>query len=218
MAADGTRLLSAESAAAMAAHQADLPDQWSLGDSWGLGWIRYDWHGARLVGHDGGTFGQGAFLRLLPGPQQGEGLTVALLTNGGGMVDLYEDLYRELFAELAGVTVPDPLDPPAEPPAQDLSRFVGRYERHSVEIEVFEQDGGLVLRQTAVGAVAEATGQPVQEHALVPVSDGVFALRAVGRSGWSAVTFYALPDGSRYVHTGGRANPRTTRPEEGPTR
>jgi CubicO group peptidase (beta-lactamase class C family) len=33
--ADGTRLLSQDSAAAMAAHQADLPDKLVLGDSWG---------------------------------------------------------------------------------------------------------------------------------------------------------------------------------------
>ena len=63
---DGTRLLSEESATAMAAHQADLPDKYSLGDSWGLGWIRFGWDGQRLYGHDGNTIGQSAFLRVLP--------------------------------------------------------------------------------------------------------------------------------------------------------
>ncbi|KGH46186.1 beta-lactamase [Modestobacter caceresii] len=208
VAADGTRLLSAESAAAMTTAQTALPDTWSLGDSWGLGWIRFDWHGARLHGHDGGTLGQGAFLRVLPGERPGQGLVVSLLTNGGDMLDVYADLYREVFAELAGVTMADRLQPPAEPPAVDLTRHVGSYERSSVQTEVFERDGGLVLRQTAVGAVAEATGQPVQEHELVPVSDGLFAMRAPGTQGWTAVTFYQLADGSAYVHAGGRANPR----------
>ncbi|MEU8003723.1 serine hydrolase domain-containing protein [Catellatospora sp. NPDC049111] len=79
LAADGTRLLAADSAAAMADRQADLPDEHTLGDSWGLGWIRFGWDGARLIGHDGNTLGQSAFLRLLPA----QGLAVVLLTNGG---------------------------------------------------------------------------------------------------------------------------------------
>ena len=65
----------------------------------------------RLIGHDGNTLGQAAFLRVLPE----EGLAVTLLTNGGNTRDLYEDLYREIFAELAGVEMPRPLTPPAEP-------------------------------------------------------------------------------------------------------
>ena len=51
----------------MQAFQADLPDKDSLGDSWGLGWIRFDWNGERLYGHDGNTIGQAAFLRIHPG-------------------------------------------------------------------------------------------------------------------------------------------------------
>ena len=71
LAADGTRVLSAASAAAMTELQADLPDKYSLGDSWGIGWIRFGWDGQRLVGHDGNTIGQAAFLRVLPDPDTG---------------------------------------------------------------------------------------------------------------------------------------------------
>jgi dipeptidyl aminopeptidase/acylaminoacyl peptidase/CubicO group peptidase (beta-lactamase class C family) len=205
--ADGERLLSAASVQAMQSKQVDLPDRSSLGDSWGLGWIRHVWDGEPGYGHDGGTFGQGAFLRVLPRA----GLAIALLTNGGAMVDLYDALYRELLAELGGVTLPPRLQPPAEPPAVDPARYVGEYERSSVRTEVFIRDGGLVLRETLSGAVAVATGRPVQEHELVPVSEGLFAMRTPGTEGWSAVTFSALADGSEYVHLGGRANPRTSR-------
>ncbi len=66
LAADGTRVLSEESVTAMAEKHADLPDKYILGDSWGLGWIRFGWDGRRLIGHDGNTIGQGAFLRVLP--------------------------------------------------------------------------------------------------------------------------------------------------------
>ena len=100
LAADGTRVLSAESAAAMTEFQAEVPDKYVLGDSWGIGWIRFGWDGQRLVGHDGNTIGQAAFLRVL---RRTRALAVTLLTNGGHTRDLYGDLYREIFAELAGV-------------------------------------------------------------------------------------------------------------------
>src|SRR3984957_16529252 len=76
LAPDGTRVLAAASAAAMTELQAELPDQHSLGDSWGLGWIRFGWNGRRLIGHDGNTIGQSAFLRNLPDG----GLAVYILT------------------------------------------------------------------------------------------------------------------------------------------
>nr|BFF17978.1 serine hydrolase [Promicromonospora thailandica] len=113
VAADGARLLSSGAAAAMARHQAELPDKYSLGDSWGLGWIRFGWDDRRVIGHDGNTIGQAAFLRVLPE----EGLAVTLLTNGGHTRDLYEDLYREIFAELADVEMPRPWHrPPSRSP------------------------------------------------------------------------------------------------------
>ncbi len=64
VAADGTRLLTEESVLAMQQLHADVPDKYSLGDSWGLGWIRFGWNGTRLYGHDGNTIGQAAFLRI----------------------------------------------------------------------------------------------------------------------------------------------------------
>ena len=110
LAADGTRVLSAESTEAMTKLEADLPDKYSLGDSWGIGWIRFGWDGRRLVGHDGNTIGQAAFLRVLPEA----GLAVTLLTNGGHARDMYYELYREIFAELAGVDMPAAIEPPCQ--------------------------------------------------------------------------------------------------------
>src|SRR5262249_33122228 len=106
---DGSRWLNESTAKAMADKHADLPGKYSRGYSWGLGGIRFDWTGTRLIGHDGNPIGQAAFLRMLPE----EGLAVALLTNGGNTRDLYEDLYREIFAELADVDMPQSLKPPA---------------------------------------------------------------------------------------------------------
>ena len=203
VAADGTRVLSAAAVDAMAAKQTDLPDTYTLGDSWGLGWIRFDWGGERLLGHDGSTIGQSAFLRVLPS----HGLAVALLTNGGNTTDLFHDLYREIFEEAAAVEKPASLEPPASPPEVDPQRYVGRYERSGMTTEVLAGEDGLRLRATTTGPLADVVPEPVHELPLVAVGPGLFVLRPTGVTTWTAVTFYSLADGSRYVHYGARANP-----------
>jgi dipeptidyl aminopeptidase/acylaminoacyl peptidase/CubicO group peptidase (beta-lactamase class C family) len=206
LAADGTRVLSEESVAAMAEKHADLPDRYSLGDSWGLGWIRFGWDGHRLIGHDGNTIGQAAFLRVLPD----QGLAVTLLTNGGNARDLYQDLYREIFAELADVAMPAPLAAPAEPPVVDVQRHVGRYDRASVMGEVLVRDGQAVLRQTVTGPLAELLPDPTHEFVMVPVDEtgDLFVVRQPEALTWSPVTFYSLPTGEKYLHFGVRATPK----------
>lgn len=205
-AADGTRILSEQSAAAMAAHEAELPDAYVLGDSWGLGWIRFGWDGHRLIGHDGNTLGQAAFLRVLPD----QGLAVALLTNGGHARDLYQDLYREIFEEVAGVTMPPPFAPPEEPVEVDVAPYAGVYERSSVRMEVESGQDGPLLRTTITGPLAELAPDPVQELPLVPVGPGLFAAKPAEAGTWMPVTFYELPTGERYLHFGARATPRVS--------
>ncbi|WP_300268615.1 serine hydrolase, partial [Microbacterium sp.] len=168
--ADGTRVLSEETVADMHAFHAEVPDKQVLGDSWGLGWIRFDWNGARLYGHDGNTIGQAAFLRI----HEESGVAVTLLTNGGHTRDLYGDLYREIFAELSGVDMQAPVVPPAEPVDVDVTPYLGTYERASVRMEVYVGDDSPMLRTTLLGPLAEMEPNPVDEYALTPISDGVF--------------------------------------------
>lgn len=206
LAPDGTRFLSASSASAMRDERTELPDPYSLGDSWGLGWIRFGWDGHRLVGHDGNTIGQSAFLRVLPTHR----LAVVLLTNGGHARDLYQDLYREILTELADIEVPEPLAPPPHPPAVDVTPHVGTYERTSTRIDVFTENGRPTLRITATGPLADLTPEPSRTLAMVPVdADGnLFCVREPGVRTWTPVTFYPLPTGERYIHIGGRATPK----------
>jgi hypothetical protein len=206
VAADGTRVLGEDTVTAMQSFQADLPDKYLLGDSWGIGWIRMGWGGKRLIGHDGNTLGQAAFLRLYPE----EGLAVTLLTNGGNARDFYQDLYREIFAELAEVTITESLEPPAEPVDVDITPHLGVYERASVKIDVFQGDDGPVMRTTATGPIAELLPDPVEEYKLVAVAENLFVIRQPGAASWVPVTFYALPTGERYLHFGVRATPRVS--------
>ena len=206
LAPDGTRVLAAASAAAMTELHAELPDQHSLGDSWGLGWIRFGWNGRRLIGHDGNTIGQSAFLRILPD----EGLAVALLTNGGNARDLYEDLYREIFAELAGTDMQLPLAPPAAPVAADITPHLGRYERASAQLDVLAGPDGPVLRSTVTGPLAALTPEPTTEYAMVAVGPDRYVVREPHARTWSPVTFYQLRTGEKYLHFGVRATPKVS--------
>ncbi len=203
---DGTRVLRPETVALMQDRHVDLPDRHTFGDSWGLAWMRFHWSEQRLVGHDGNTIGQSAFLRLLPE----EKLAVVLLTNGGDATSLYQDLFREIFADVAGVEMQEPLGPPAEPAAVDITPWLGTYRRESMETEVFTGADGPRLRITMSGMLAAMTPDPVQEAALVPVATDLFVMRQPGTQTWTPVTFYR-PDGRhRYIHFGARAAPAVT--------
>ncbi len=201
---DGTRVLSAAGAAAMTQLQAELPAR--VGDSWGIGWARFGWNGRQLIGHDGNTHGQSAFLRLLPD----EGLAVTLLTNGGSTRDLYQDLYREIFAELADVDMQRPLSPPADPVSVDVQPHVGTYERASSRLEVLIGDDGPVLRTTLTGPLARLMHDPTTEYAMVPIEPNVFVVREPNTQTWRPVTFYQLRTGEKYVHAGLRATPKVS--------
>ncbi|RKT76740.1 CubicO group peptidase (beta-lactamase class C family) [Terracoccus luteus] len=205
VAADGTRILSAEAVEQMQQPQTELPDTHTLGDSWGLGWILFSWDGHRLIGHDGNTLGQAAFLRVLPEA----GLAVALLTNGGHAGDLFDELYAEVFDEVGGLAKPGRLQPADPAPEVDLGKHVGVYERTSVRTEVLERDGGLVLRTTSTDPLIDDDPENLtHEYALHPVTDDLYVMRPPATVGWIPVTFYSLDDGTPYLHYGARANPK----------
>jgi len=205
VAPDGTRVLSAESVAAMQEPQVEVPDQLTLGSHWGLGWILMTWDGRQVFGHDGGTLGQAAFLRILPE----NGLSVALCTNGGKHVrELFADLYAEAFAELGGVETPSRPEPSTSAAPVDPARFVGRYVREGIEMTIREgEDGVLRLQTKNTSPIAAALPVP-QEVELLPYEDDVLLATGGGEDDtFTACVFFDL-DGERYVHTGARATRR----------
>jgi len=204
VAPSGQRLLSAELAAEMAAPSVDLPDPYTFGDSWGLGLIRFDWDGHRVIGHDGATLGQHAYLRLAPD----EGLAVAVLTNGGNAGDLSQEVFTELFEELAGIAVPAKAEPVEGERIVDPERYVARFRRAARDTDVYLDGERLMMRTTVTGPLAEYYEEPVAEHELHPLADDALAFRDEGERNWTAVVFYQLPDGTPYLHYGARANPR----------
>lgn len=203
--ATGEQLLSAATISAMREPQVAVPDRWTFGGHWGLGWILFDW-GAGVYGHDGNAIGQSAYLRIAPDA----GVAFALLTNGGLASELADDLGRTLLAELAGVDqphVPVPADPP---PAFDPRDYVGRYDRTGLRIDVIAEHGELKLRAAVTGELADLDDSADEWSTLHPVDveSGLFVTREDPAEKWAPAVFFTLADGTRYLHHGARATPR----------
>ncbi|MCW2606551.1 MAG: beta-lactamase [Frankiales bacterium] len=201
---DGTRLLSEASVAAMQERQVEVPDPYTLGSHWGLGWILDEVDGKQVVAHDGTTLGQNAFLRIVPEA----GVAVSLLTNGGGVRDLYEDLFTEVLSATAGITLPASPQPTGET-VTEHERFVGTYVREGVEITVRpDDDGGLQLLMKATGPLAASRPEP-EPVPLRPFDGDVLLTKMPAYQSWFAAVFFDL-DGERYVHLGARATRRVS--------
>jgi CubicO group peptidase (beta-lactamase class C family) len=172
-----------------------------LPEHWGLGWAVYDWSDQAVVGHDGGTIGQSAFLRVLPDA----GVAVALLTNGGNAIALFESVAREVLPAMPAFP-----SPPADPAPFDSSAYVGRYAREGMQIDVEARDGGMVGVSRVTGPAAAMTPEPF-ELPFLPLDEhaGRFLTRhPAAPDTWLTVQFLTLSDGSDCVHIGGRATPR----------
>jgi hypothetical protein len=156
-AADGTQVLAPGTAGRMHKPEVDLPYLGLMGDKWGLGFELFDTPTGPIVGHDGSTIGQNAFLRMVPEA----GVAVALLTNGGDGISLYRDIVGHVFSELTDTELPDLPVPPDEPDQIDASRYVGTYSAQVADLEVSQDDDGRIwLVQTPKGLFEELGEQP----------------------------------------------------------
>jgi hypothetical protein len=137
--AGGGRLLSAASAAAMQRRQVRVQKHSPHAISgWGLGWILQNFGGHKVIGHDGGTIGQYSFLRVSPVKR----VAVAMLTNGGDAMDVYQEIVSDLFGAAirhreAEMPLPNP-DLLIEP-----ARYVGRFENIQSAVVIDRHAGKL---------------------------------------------------------------------------
>jgi len=155
-AADGTPVLAPGTAARMHDREVDLPDLGLMGTSWGLGFERFDTPEGTIIGHDGSTIGQGAFLRIVPEA----GVAVALLTNGGDMVALYHDVVGHVLGALTDVALPALPVPPAEPKVIDAERFLGTYSAQVFDLTVSQDDDRRIwIDQVPKGVFVEMGGK-----------------------------------------------------------
>lgn len=147
---DGEKLLTARSVNAMQKRQIRAPKYTPLNvNGWGLGWMLMDWNGHKLYGHDGGTIGQSAFLRILPK----KGLAVAMLTNGGDTPALYQEMFGEIFKDMARVSVPEPPEPNDDIKV-DVEPLTGSYQNLNQVLEFKSRRGRLNVGLIPNGASA----------------------------------------------------------------
>lgn len=204
----GEEILSTSSVRAMQQPQVDVsPNVLRPNlEAWGLGWMLFDWGGHRVIGHDGGTIGQYAFLRI----SSERKFAAALLTNGGNATGLYKGLFRELFAEadIEFPTEPEPTTPEAL--GLKTSKHAGTYERMGVELTVEVSKGKLVLSSKSSGPLAGLFPE-YEEVPMEPVDETTFLVHAPTRFGErSPVAFLNFEEERpRWLHMGGRAHKRT---------
>ncbi|MHB8342327.1 MAG: serine hydrolase domain-containing protein [Mycobacteriales bacterium] len=209
---DGARVLSADSVAAMQHRQIGLVDDSMLGDGWGLGWILDHWGEIAVIGHDGNSIGQNAFLRVAPEHRFG----FCLQTNTESALNLYREVARWLFGARLGVGPrrdPEPLDGAA---AWDPQRFTGRYEREGLIVEVTaDAQGRLFAAVEPNHAVAVAQGwPPMVDLPLHPVAKPDSFLLRLPIADADLLAVFFNPDDPEdrpsHLHYGGRAARRTS--------
>jgi len=200
--AEGVKILSPESAAAMRRRQIELPGRYGA-TGWGLGWMLDEWDGTPVVGHNGATIGQNAFLSILPE----HGLAICLVTNGGDVHAFRGAVFGEIAGELAGVAMKAAPMPAAEPLPFDPADFVGVYEKVGDRIEIGDDEGVLSAVFTVTGELADLSPEP-EICEMRPLGPDAFVIQWPGESNWLPMTFYQLPDGTSYLYCSARSIPR----------
>jgi CubicO group peptidase (beta-lactamase class C family) len=209
--AEGKRVVSEASVAAMQLAGAVIPEFSVPGSAVGLGWRLSRWGDRTIIGHDGDTIGQSAYLRIDPEA----GAAACLLTNATESRALYRQVFSEVFGPLTGATPPEPPRPAAaarpDGTTADLGRHAGRYERVSRQFDVSVRDGQLRMMLTMTGNLAALTASEPEDLLLHPAdsSGNRFVLRSRDDEPWVPLSFGRLSDGTPHVYLSGRVTPRT---------
>lgn len=206
--AAGEQLLDPSLVAAMQQEEVRLVDDSFLGGAWGLGWNLDEWGGLKVIGHDGNSIGQNAFMRVAPAERFG----FCLQTNVESAIGLFREVSTWLFQERLGVEPrPDPnvLD---DLTVADPERYVGTYEREGLRLEVADDDGRLFATLIPTHNVEGLNYPPMEDLPLKPVarSDSFLLKVPIADADLLAVFFNPDDVGGRpsYVHYGARAKRR----------
>ncbi|MFI5845465.1 serine hydrolase domain-containing protein [Catenuloplanes sp. NPDC051500] len=202
--AGGDHLVSPDAVKAMQQRAADRPAPGMPGGGWGLGWEILD-DGGSVIGHDGGTIGQAAFLRVVPDRD----VAIALLTNGGDAASLYWSLVPPLIHALTGVRLPPPATLPPVPAPFDASRYLGVYSSRVADLTISQDAAGRVWLDDAPKGIFTQLGPPSPPQELVHLTGDTLIARTPEGVVHPVYAFLgADPEGrSLYLH-GGRATRR----------
>lgn len=195
---EGTRIVSAETIAAMTAPTLRTLGMPSMRE-WGLGVINYDFAGTRVIGHNGHLRGQTTYLRIVPS----HNLVLAASANGGGAQKLCSELLDELIAEVTGAVPPRVPAPPQVPSTVDIAPLIGLYTGPLAHWRVDPAEGGIDVTLLPTPE-AVRLGAIERTYRLVHYEKDVFVtIEREDGAHWT-LTFV---DGGRYLHNS-RAHPR----------
>jgi len=208
---ESKKLLDAKLVAAMQEQQVRLVDD-MLGQGWGLGWILDRWGEVDVIGHDGNSIGQNAFMRVAPDGPFG----FCLQTNVGSALKLYREVADWLFGERFGVGPNPEPEVIAQESVAEPGRYTGLYLREGLRLEVRADDSARLL------ATVEPTHEVAQSQGWPPMIDlplqptnraDTFMLRVpIADADLPAVFFTPEDPGGKptYLHYGGRAKRRVS--------
>jgi CubicO group peptidase (beta-lactamase class C family) len=195
VAADGTRLLSAESAQTMRREQTRAAN---FAEGYGLGWGLRTAGNEQIVEHGGSTNGFQAKLVLVPS----RNFALALLTNSSRGSVLNEHVRVWALDHDLGLRKERPT--PRRLSDDELARFAGRYERPEGAITLTVRDGGLIRAMTLTNAL-EGKTEHFPEDRLVATGEREFIVVSEGETKDEHVDFILGENGApRFVRMGGR--------------
>jgi CubicO group peptidase (beta-lactamase class C family) len=203
-AVDGNEVLPPAAVELMTEPHVDTPVP---GEQQALGWSCRAWGDAVVLGQDADTFGQRAFLRVIPSAR----CALVVMTNSPPGEALAHDVLRSLAADLLDLPADEPCPLPDAPPgaAAGLDRYTGTYGRLHQRVTIEEADGGLTMSAQPSGVLA-ALGDRRFVARLRPVdpAGGVFAETSPATGVEHVVAFTGGDDAARYVHVDGRLHRR----------
>ena len=180
------------------------------GEAQALGWTRRLWGDVACLAQDADTFGQRAFLRVVPSA----GFALAIQANSPLGAALARDVMTAVAADLVGLPVTGDLgvrESDGDAAAvSDPGPFLGTYGRLHQRITVSDEAGALVLATEPSGVLARL-GQRGATSRLRPVrpAEGVFAATDAATGVEHTVAFTGGDEThARYVHVDGRLHRR----------
>jgi len=184
------------------------------GEKQALGWTVRRWGDLTCLGQDADTFGQRAFLRVVPERR----FALCVLTNSPTGGPMGQELVDRLATDLLDVA-PGTADwlpaPAAGPPPStaDLSRHRGDYDRLHQRAVVSLDDAGRVVLTTEPSGVLQALGVGTFAIQLTPLdaTGSVFAATDPASGMRELVVFTDSPGGERAgLYLAGRLHKRVT--------
>ena len=139
-----------------------------------MGWLIWDWGGARVLGHDGSGVGCFASLRLVPD----HGIAVVVLTNyETGGLDLADELIRGVLADEAGLSPPPRLGADrSRRPARGLALH-GHLQAAQHRLRDHRAARRRARRARRMDAMGVVVPDDVAERTLEPAGDDLFTMR-----------------------------------------